>query len=142
MLRKIYGSVSLLLLLTFALSACQGGQAPLGQPASSEAGNYTVLTVGELDSLLGGKDFTLINVHTPWQGDIPDTDLHLAFDQIEQRQAELPADKGSKLVVYCLTSGMAKTAVETLLELGYTDVHMLEGGTIAWEEAGLSLVVD
>jgi len=41
--------------------------------------------------------------------------------------------------VYCLTSGMAKKAVATLLGEGYTNIWMLEGGTTAWEEAGLTI---
>ena len=90
--------------------------------------------------ILEDKDFTMINVHIPWQGDIEQTDLRLAYDQILDKQDQLPSDKNQKIMVYCLTSGMAKIAVESLLDLGYTNLWMLEGGTTAWEEAGLPLV--
>jgi rhodanese-related sulfurtransferase len=89
--------------------------------------------------MLEDKDFTMINVHTPGEGDIPDTDVRLAYDQIEQNTVKLPAEKDAKILVYCLTSGMAKKAVATLLVQGYTNVWMLEGGTTAWQEAGLML---
>ena len=82
----------------------------------------------------------MINVHTPWEGDIPQTDLRLAYDQIEQNLDQLPQDKDAKILVYCLTSGMAKKAISTLLSQGYTNLWMLEGGTTAWEEAGLSML--
>jgi len=52
---------------------------------------------------------------------------------------QLPAEKDAKIIVYCLTSGMAKKAVATLLGEGYTNIWMLEGGTTAWEEAGLTI---
>lgn len=81
----------------------------------------------------------MINVHTPWEGDIPQTDLRLSYDQIEQNLNQLPAEKDAKIVVYCLTSGMAKKAVATLLSQGYTNIWMLEGGTTAWLEAGLTI---
>jgi len=47
--------------------------------------------------------------------------------------------KDAKVLVYCLTSGMAKKAIATLLSQGYTNVGMLEGDTTAWQEAGLTL---
>lgn len=125
--------------LALILSACQSASTPLGQTVDTENGSYTVVSVQELDAMLENKDFTLINVHIPWQGDIPKTDNRLAYDQIEQSQAQLPAEKDAKIVVYCLTSGMAKIAVDSLLKMGYNNLWMLEGGTTAWEEAGLSL---
>jgi rhodanese-related sulfurtransferase len=119
------------------IAACQAKT--IGQQASNDNGSYTVVSVQELQELLEDKDFTLINVHTPWQGDIPQTDKRLAYDQIEQSLAQLPAEKDTKIVVYCLTSGMAKIAVNSLLRMGYKNVWMLEGGTTAWEEEGFSL---
>lgn len=134
--RKFWMLVGILT-LALLLAACQAKA--IGQQASTDNGSYTVVSVQELQELLDDKDFTLINVHTPWQGDIPQTDQHLAYDQIEQSLAQLPAEKSTKIVVYCLTSGMAKIAVNSLLGIGYTNVWMLEGGTSAWEEAGLAI---
>ena len=34
---------------------------------------------------------------------------------------------------------MAKIAVKSLIGLGYTNIWMLEGGTVAWEVAGQTL---
>jgi len=134
--RKFWMLVGILT-LALLLAACQAKS--IGQQASTDNGSYTVVSVQELQELLDDKDFTLINVHTPWQGDIPQTDQRLAYDQIEQSLAQLPAEKSTKIVVYCLTSGMAKIAVNSLLGIGYTNVWMLEGGTSAWEEAGLAI---
>ena len=125
--------------LAWILSGCQSTSTPIGQTVESENGSYTVVSVQELEAMLENKDFTMINVHIPWQGNIPKTDLQLAYDQIEQNQDQLPVDKGAKIMIYCLTSGMAKTAVNSLLGMGYTNLWMLEGGTTAWEEAGFSL---
>lgn len=123
-------------LLSFA--ACQAGE-QIGIQADMNGAPYRVVSVTELQTMLENKDFTMVNVHTPWEGDIPQTDLRLAYDQIEQNLNQLPAEKDAKIVVYCLTSGMAKKAVATLLSQGYTNIWMLEGGTTAWLEAGLTI---
>jgi rhodanese-related sulfurtransferase len=122
------------------LGACQSiSTNNVGEEVSIEGGSYRAVSVQELQTLLENKDFTMINVHTPWQGDIPQTDSRLAYDQISESPDQLPADKDAKILVYCLTSGMAKKAVESLVNLGYTNIWMLDGGTTAWEEAGLTL---
>ncbi len=121
-------------LLSFA--ACQAGE-QIGIQAEMNGAPYRVVSVAELQTMLENKDFTMVNVHTPWEGDIPQTDLRLAYDQIDGNLDQLPTEKDAKIVVYCLTSGMAKKAVASLLSQGYTNIWMLEGGTTAWEESGL-----
>ncbi len=120
----------------FLLAACHAEE-QVGIQAEMNGTPYRVVSVQELQSMLETKDFTMINVHAPWEGDIPQTDLRLAYDQIEGNLGQLPAKKDAKIVVYCLTSGMAKKAVASLLSQGYTNIWMLDGGTTAWEESGL-----
>lgn len=124
--------------ISLVLGACQGSP-KMGQEASVDGGSYRVVTVQELQTMLESKGFLMVNVHIPWQGDIPQTDLRLAYDQIGENLDQLPPEKDAKILVYCLTSGMAKRAIVTLIAEGYTNLWMLDGGTTAWEEAGLSL---
>ena len=125
--------------VTLIISACQLIPSNVGKEVSTDNGNYRVVTVQELQTMLENKDFTMVNVHIPFQGNISQTDLHLAYDVIEQNLNQLPQEKDAKILVYCLTSGMAKKAIATLLNQGYTNLWMLDGGTTSWEEAGLSL---
>ena len=137
----IAGCKTLLALISISvliLVACQAEE-QIGIQADLNGNPYRVVSVQELQTMLEGKDFIMINVHTPWQGDIPQTDLRIAYDQIKQNMEQLPAEKEAKIIVYCLTSGMAKKAVATLLGEGYTNIWMLEGGTTAWEAAGLTI---
>lgn len=128
----------ILMFVLLTLAACQGGS-ELGKEEEIEGSSYRIVTVQELQSMLGAKDFLMVNVHIPWEGDIPQTDMRLSYDQIEQNLDQLPKDRDAKILVYCLTSGMAKKAVATLVSQGYTNVWMLDGGTTAWSEAELPL---
>lgn len=100
---------------------------------------YRVVSVAELQTMLEAKDFFMVNVHTPFEGNIPQTDLHLPYDEISQNLDQLPGKKDAKIVIYCFTSGMAKQAIAILVAQGYTNLWMLDGGTTEWQAAGLTL---
>jgi len=89
---------------------------------------YTRISVKQLKKMLQDKDFTLINVHIPYAGEIPQTDLFIPYNEIEQNTDKLPANKDARLVIYCRSGPMSATAAKTLLKLGYTQVFDVEGG--------------
>ena len=134
MLRKI----SIILLVGLFLSSC-GYLANLNvtENAGSEARGYEIITVEDLQDLMEEEDITLINVHIPLEGNIPDTDLEIPFDEIENFTDQLPENKDEKIVIYCRSGGMGNTASETLIDLGYTDVSNLEGGYNVWKAMDL-----
>jgi rhodanese-related sulfurtransferase len=131
----------LLLAITgLSLAACQGGGADqtAAQPVDAEGGTYTDIGPDELSTMLENKDFLFVNVHIPFEGDIADTDLSIPYDQITEpaNLAQLPADKDAKVVLYCRSGRMSAIAAEALLEEGYTNLWNLDGGMVAWEQAG------
>lgn len=73
-----------------------------------------------------------INVHVPYEGDIPGTDLSIPFDQIARQAANLPADRSTPLAIYCRRGPMSAIAAAELRTLGYVDVVELQGGMQAW----------
>jgi rhodanese-related sulfurtransferase len=127
------------------------GEAP-GRAGPSEAkvesrrvpvdggGHYTDVTAAGLAKMLARKDFPLINVHVPYAGEIEGTDLLLPFDQVGRSVVKLPTDKNAKLVLYCRSGHMSAIAARSLVGLGYTNVWNLEGGMIAWTDAGYRVV--
>lgn len=134
-------------LLFFAslLSACKSTAAStpavevVGKQVSVSGGSYTDVSVAELQTMLANKDFAFVNVHIPFEGNIANTDLSIAYNEIEQNLGQLPADKDAKIVLYCRSDRMSRIAAETLVSLDYTNVWNLDGGMVAWEQAGLPL---
>lgn len=80
----------------------------------------------------------VVNVHTPYAGEIDGTDTFIAFDEIVG-DSRLPTDKDAELVLYCQSGRMSQTAAESLVGAGYTNVADLEGGMDAWQDAGMPL---
>ena len=87
-----------------------------------------------------GNNAVLLNVHVPFEGDIDGTRLSIPFDQIAAKASMLPADLDTPLLVYCRSGRMSAIAAAELVRLGYRDVSDLDGGMLAWEKSGRSLV--
>lgn len=127
------------------LLALLGGESSrfiVGRAAAAEVTNagFKTITTQDLVQMLQHKDFVLVNVHVPYEGEIANTDVFIPFDQIAANLDKLPADKTAKIVLYCRSGRMSEIAATTLASLGYTNVDHLAGGMIGWEAAGQPLL--
>ena len=86
----------------------------------------------ELVGMLQNKDFTLINVHVPYEGEIEKTDSFIPYNEIVANSGSLPTDKNAPIVLYCKSGRMSAEALETISKMGYTNVRHLAGGMDAW----------
>jgi len=127
-----------LLLAIFFLASCQS-KPVTGEKVTVTDGSYQDISPEELNTMLKDKDFVLVNVHIPFAGSIVGTDLSIAYDQIEQNLSQLPADKNSKIVLYCRSGRMSQIAAEKLVSLGYTNIWNLKSGMVEWEQTGYEL---
>jgi rhodanese-related sulfurtransferase len=130
----------LLLLVAIVLVGCQT-KSVIGETVTVTGGSYQNITPAELNTMLKNKDFVFINVHVPFAGNIAETDLSIAYDQIANptNLAQLPADKNAKIVLYCRSDRMSQMAAEDLAKLGYTNIWNLDGGMVGWEQAGYEI---
>lgn len=147
--------------VAIAAAGCAGGSGPAGSPAVPQispdvpqaspaasglmtvyanGGTYSSVAPWRLTEMLAAKDFTLVNVHVPYEGELDRTDLFIPYDQITSRLAELPSAKDAKILVYCRSGRMSTIAAKALVGLGYTNVWELDGGMIAWEAAGYQIM--
>jgi rhodanese-related sulfurtransferase len=130
--------VAVVLIAVFVVN--QGPSTGTATTVQGVGGTWTDISTDRLATEMKSKDFTLLNVKTPYIGEIDGTDLYIPYDQLAARAAELPADKSAKLVVYCRTGNESTIASQTLLDLGYTNIENLEGGMVAWTASGRHLV--
>jgi rhodanese-related sulfurtransferase len=74
------------------------------------------------------------------QGHIPGA-VHLHFEEVEERAAEVLPDRDAAIVTYCSNTACqnSRIAAEKLAKLGYTNVRRYEEGKQDWADAGLPL---
>ena len=120
-----------------AVAACT--TTPRGTKVEVPGGFYRSVSVDELASMLKHKDFFLVNVHVPYAGEIPKTDAFISYQDTQKRLGEYPPEKRARIVVYCMTNHMSGIAARVLVQAGYTDVYLVDGGMTAWQKANYEL---
>ena len=113
-------------------AAMSMGTTPMPGKVTVGSSFYTNIGPDELKTMLTKKDFVMVNVHTPYMGEIADTDIFIPSADIEKNLDKLPKDKGAKLVIYCRTGMMSTPTSELLVKLGFANVFNLIGGMNAW----------
>jgi len=125
--------------LGLIVAACAQKTPAAGQNLSKNADGYVDITVEQLAESMENKDFVLVNVHIPFQGDLPQTDLSIPYNEIADHLDQLP-EKNAPIVLYCRSGSMSTTAARELASMGYTNVMELDGGMNAWQAAGYELI--
>ncbi len=90
-----------------------------------------------------GDQVTLIDVRTPMEF----REVHVSFarnvplDQLDPSQVQAFGNGSNQpLYVICRSGSRGKQACEKLIASGKTNVVNVEGGTLAWEQAGLPVI--
>jgi len=96
------------------------------------------LTAAELDEAQRAGTVTLVDVRSPAEFEsvhIPGS-YNVPLDQLSEHRAEFGA-VGSPLVLVCRSGMRARQAEQSLAEADIPRLHVLDGGMMAWEHAGL-----
>ncbi len=144
-----------MLTLVLTLFACSGDTTTTDSGTTADSGTTTgttdtptdtgpaevhQLSVHELKAWLDeDKDFLFINVHVPYAGEIPGTDVHIAYTDTDALAAEIGSDLNRLTVLYCLTGPMSAKAAQDLVDLGYRNIWDLPEAMNGWEDAGYAL---
>lgn len=106
--------------------------------------NVTSMSPRQLhDQVQSGTSIELIDVRTP----IEYREVHVSFarnvplDQLDVAKfVQDRKDSGQPLYVICRSGSRGRQACEKFLAAGYTNVVNVDGGTQAWDQAGLPVV--
>lgn len=134
----VLGAALRLLICTPILLGVMPGTLQAQEQASTQ--DFGILKSAELAAALQKKDFLLINVHVPYEGEIADTDAFIPFDKIADNLDKLPKDKSAKIVLYCRSGRMSEIAARALAQLGYARISHLAGGMIDWKQSGYQII--
>jgi rhodanese-related sulfurtransferase len=100
------------------------------------------ISPAEASALIATTDPIVLNVHYPYEGDIPGTDATIPFDDVPAIEAYLKYDRCADVLLVCRSGSMSQTAGNELVKRGYLRIQELKGGMIAWEAAGYPLLKD
>lgn len=108
------------------------------------------LTAGRLREAMGEGDVTVVDIREPAEIAVTGTIggavcvprglLEFRADPTSPSH-DAVFDPGARTVLYCASGGRSALAAGTLLDLGYEHVAHLDGGIVAWMDAGFELVV-
>lgn len=101
---------------------------------------YRTLSIDELINVVENEadQYSIVNVHIPYAGEIPHTDVNIAYNDIDTLTSKFP-DKNAPIILYCRSGNMSETASRELVELGYSNVYDVPGGMNAWQRSGREL---
>ena len=88
------------------------------------------------------SDVQIIDVRTPEefaQGHIENAiNINIMDNNFETEISKL--DKSKKTLVYCKSGGRSSEAAQKLSSMGFENISNLEGGLLAWQNAGLKVI--
>lgn len=104
-------------------------------------GGAHALTPTQATLLINREDAQVIDVREPDEfvaGHLPDS-RNIPVGRLDERVGELDKLKTAPLILVCQTGARTSGACKKLEKLGFTRVHVLDGGINAWRTAGLPL---
>lgn len=63
--------------------------------------------------------------------------IHIPLGQLNKRLSELEPYKDSPVITQCKSGGRSAKARDVLKSAGFSKIYSMDGGIIAWDEAGL-----
>ena len=137
---------AILAVAALTLSACSS------DPAGSTAPAETVTTIDEVavvsptegNQLLDASPAGLVvlDVRTPAEfaeGHLPDA-VNIDVQAPDFRDQVGQLDRGAPVLLYCRSGNRSATARQVMAEMGFERIADVDGGIVAWQEAGLPVV--
>lgn len=129
------------LIVILAMAACGGAQNTV-ETATSGIDISALPPAVDVETVHAIKDdpgVFLLDVREPDEyaaGHIPGITL-IPMGDVPARLAEIPTDK--EVIVTCRSGNRSGQIADYLRAQGFTNVHNMEGGILAWESAGFEI---
>lgn len=107
---------------------------PFGSTVQASVQNVSVTDLANAQG-----DYVIIDVREQWEydeGHVPGVTL-IPLGELESRISEIPSNK--PVYVICRSGNRSTTASNILLKAGLGDIRNVQGGTLAWQQAGLAI---
>ncbi len=133
--KKRYVMLALILALICALASVFSGCGNRTESESRTTGTaaeettvegYRRITAQQAKEIMdSGKPYVLLDVRSQVEHNLEyiEGDLLIPHREIEKKAPELLPDKDKTILVYCASGVRSKTAAQTLIRMGYTDVY-------------------
>ena len=146
-MRRTSRPLLVLLGLALVVAACGGESADEAAGTGSDDGSGIRLVSAEAGEAIRTdppEGLVVLDVRTPEEfaeGHLEDAVMIDFYEEdFADQLAELDPD--APYLLYCRSGNRSSQAVEIMRELGFTDVADVDGGILAWDEAGLPIVTE
>jgi rhodanese-related sulfurtransferase len=65
---------------------------------------------------------------------------HIEFGELEAKVGQLVKNKSNPVLLVCQTGQQSHKALRLVKDAGFAEVHVLDGGVNAWQQAGMPVV--
>ncbi|WP_429318983.1 rhodanese-like domain-containing protein [Paraburkholderia sp. GAS448] len=126
-------------LVLIAVALISGGL--LLWPAISRRGRGG-LSAAEATQLINRRNAVVIDLRPSADfanGHLPSA-RHIEFAELQAKVGQLVKNKSNPVLLVCQTGQQSHKAVRIVQDAGYAEVHVLQGGLNAWQQAGMPVV--
>lgn len=111
----------------------------LSDPIKRKIFNIEVIGVNDVPRLTGHKDAVVVDVREikEFQGGHIPKAVNLPLSGLTSNLNKLDKYKGKPLILSCRTTNRSMRAAGILAKRGYEQIHVLQGGFMAWSKENL-----
>lgn len=100
------------------------------------------LSAAEATQLINRRNAVVVDLRTAADyaaGHLPAA-RHVALDELQAKIGQIAKNKATPVLLVCQTGLQSNKASQAVRAAGYTEVHVLQGGLSAWQQAGMPVV--
>ncbi len=100
------------------------------------------VSAAEATQLINRRNAIVVDVRAADEfakGHLPSA-RHVELAELQAKVAQIAKNKSTPVLLVCQTGQRANNAARIVRDAGYAEVHVLEGGINAWQQAGMPVI--